>query len=106
RDEERGNLAGPAVEQRLVLALDRAEPADAGPDRDADVRRDLGRHGELRVIHRELRRRNRVLDERVHLLDVLLLDEVQRLEAADLAGNTRRELRDVEPADGVDAARA
>ena len=37
------------------------------------------------VVHGELRRRDGVLDEDVHLLDVLLLDELQRVEALDLA---------------------
>ena len=36
--------------------------------------------------------RNRVLDEDVHLLDVFLLDELQRVEALDLARDPRGEL--------------
>ena len=36
-------LRGPPFEQRLVLALDGGEPADAGPDEDADVGRVLRR---------------------------------------------------------------
>ena len=39
RDEERRDLARPALEQRLVLALDGGEPADARRDEDADARR-------------------------------------------------------------------
>ena len=51
---------------------------------------------ELRVVHRELRRGDGVLDEDVHLLDVFLLDELQRIEALDLRGDLRGEAGDVE----------
>ena len=47
---------------------------------------------QARVVHRELRGRQRELDEDVHLLDVLLLEVLQRVEALDLAGDARREL--------------
>ena len=106
RDEERRDLARAALEQRLVLALDGREPADARRDEDADARRVLRRHLQPRVVHRELRRRDRVLDEDVHLLDIFLLDELQRIEALDLAGDPRRELRRVELRDRADAAAA
>ena len=53
--------------------------------------RALGRDRQAGVVHRELRRGNRVLDEDVHLLDVFLLDELQRIEALDLARDARRE---------------
>ena len=105
RDEKRRDLAGTAREQRLVLAFDRGEPADARRDEDADARRGRGRHLQARILHRELRRRNRVLDEDVHLLDVLLFDEPQRIEALDLARDLGRELRRVELGDRPDAAR-
>ena len=59
-----------------------------------------------RIVHRELRRGDRVLDEDVHLLDVFLLDELQRVEAPDLARDLGRELRRVELRDGLDAAPA
>ena len=48
------------------------------------------------VVHRELRRGDGELDEDVHLLDVFLVDELQRIEVLDLAGDPRRELRRVE----------
>ena len=53
----------------------------------------------LRVLDRELRRRHRELDEDVDLLDVLLLEVVQGIEALDLAGDPRREVRGVEVRD-------
>ena len=43
-----------------------------------------------RIVHRELRGRDGVLDEEVHLLDVLLLDELQRVEALHLRRDLRR----------------
>ena len=58
------------------------------------------------VVHRELRRRDGVLDEDVHLLDVFLVDELQRVEALDLAGDPRGELRRVEVRDRADPAAA
>ena len=56
------------------------------------------------IVHRELRRRDGELDEDVHLLDVLLVDELQRIELLDLARDPRRELRGVEVRDRTDAA--
>src|SRR5689334_3376569 len=94
------------MEKRLVLALDRDEPADARPDVDADVGGVLRRDRQLRIVHRELRGRDRILDEEVHLLDVLLLDERQRVEPFDLRGNLGLVDRDVEPRNAGDAALA
>ena len=71
------------------------------PTRGGDVRR----HLQPGIVHRELRGGDRELDEDVHLLDVFLLDELQRIEALDLAGDPRRELRRVELGDRADAAR-
>ena len=104
-NEERRDLARAALEQRLVLALDRGEPADARRDEDADRRRVLGRDRQPRVVHRELRRRDGVLDEDVHLLDVFLVDELQRVEAPDLRRDLRGEPAGVELRDPRDAAR-
>ena len=69
---------GPPVEQLFVLPLDRREPADARRDEDADLVGHRRRDGQLRVVHRELAGRQRVLDEDVGLLDVFLLHELQR----------------------------
>ena len=59
----------------------------------------LRRHRQPRVIDGELRGGERVLDEDVHLLDVFLVDELERIEALDLAGDARRVLRRVEAGD-------
>ena len=90
-NEERRDLARAARRAAPVLALDGGEPADAGRDEHADARRVSGVIVQPRVVHGELRRRNRELDEDVHLLDVFLLDERERIEALDLAGDPRRE---------------
>ena len=94
-----------AVEQRLVLALDGRESADAGSEEDADVGGVGRRDPQARVVHGELRGRDGVLDEDVHLLDVFLLDELQRVEALDLGGNLRGKAADVELRNPGDAAR-
>ena len=99
-------LRGPALEERAVLALDGGEPADARADEHADARGDLGRDRQLRVVDRELRRRDRELNEDVHLLQFFLLDELERVEALDLAGEPGRERCRVESRDRADAARA
>ena len=103
-NEERGDAPRTAFDERLVLALDRAEPADARGDEDADTGRDVLSHRQAGIVHRELRRRDRELDEDVHLLDVFLVDECQRIEALDLAGDPRGELRRIEVRDRSDAA--
>ena len=73
-----------------MLALDGAEPADPGGDEHADARGYLRTHGQPRIVHRELRRRDRELDEDVHFLDVFLLDEPERIEnLLDLTRDTR-----------------
>ncbi len=75
-----------------MLALDRAEPAYPRRDEHTDPRRVLRRHLELRIVHRELGGGDGELDEDVHLLDVFLLDELQRVEALHLTRDARREL--------------
>src|SRR5262249_23625122 len=79
---------------------------NAGGNRHAHVRCDVRRNFQMRIVHGKLRRGDRVLDEGVHLLDVLLLDEAQRVEPFDFTGDARRELRRIELRDGCDAAAA
>jgi hypothetical protein len=55
------------------------------------------------LAHRLLGRAHRVLDEEVHLADVLLFDPVQRLEIGHLARNLRRIVGDIETGDRADA---
>ncbi len=103
RNEEGRDLARPTREVGLVLVLDGAEPADARRDVHADVDRVLDRHLEACVIDRELARGDRELDEGVNLLDLLLLDVIERVEALDLARDPRRERRRVKVGDRADA---
>ncbi len=97
---------GPPSMQRLVLALDGAEPADADAMNTPTRVAISGVTVSAGVVHRELRRGDRVLDEDVHLLDVFLVDELQRVEALDLARDPRGELRGVELRDRSDPALA
>ena len=60
--------------------------------------------GHARVLHREVGRPHRVVDEGVHLLDLLLLDVEGRVEALHLAGDAGGEARGVEAGDRADAA--
>src|SRR5688572_22658148 len=61
---------------------------------------------QLRVIHRELRCRNRVLNKDVHLLDIFLLHELKRIEPFHFTRNPRGERGRVEAGDLSDAALA
>jgi hypothetical protein len=88
-NEERGDAPRAALQQLLVLGFNRLEPANAGRNEDADVIGNLGRDLQAGVVHGELRRRERVLDEDVHFLDVFLVDELQGIEALHLAGDAR-----------------
>ncbi len=96
---------GPPVQQRAVLAFDRLESADPRSDEDADVRRVRFGDRQLGVVHRELRRRDGVLNEDVHLLDVFLLDVVERVESPYLGRDLCCVPGDIEPGDPIDAAR-
>ena len=97
---------GPPLIELEVLALDGAEPPDAGRDEDADVVGVLRRDLELSVADGELRRRDGELDEDVHLLDVFPVEVLQRVEPLDLTRNSRREVLRVEVRDGPDAVLA
>ena len=60
---------------------------------------------QLGVVHRELRSRDGVLNKDVHLLDVFLLDEVERVESPYLRRDLRCVPGDIELGDPIDAAR-
>ena len=85
-----------------MLALDHSKPADSR----ADVRPDSGGvlvvDAQTRIIHRFLRRSDRVVDERVHLLDFFFLDEFQRIKVLDFAGDAHREGGNVETSNRAD----
>ncbi len=60
------------------------------------------RDREPRVLHGELRRGHRVVDEGVHLLDLLLLDVERRIEALHFTRDPAGERGGVEPGDRTD----
>ncbi len=95
---------GPSFDQRLVLALDHFESADAAADIDADLFLVLRRHFQAGVFEGELRRRNGELDEAPHLLNFFFLDVTGRIETFDLSRNPAGKRRGIELGNGSDAA--
>ena len=91
-------------QQRLVLALDHLEPADAAADIDADFLGDLRRHLQSGILQGEIRRRDGELDKPPHLLDFFLLDILARIEILDLSRNPAGEGRRVKRCNPRDAA--
>jgi len=87
-----------------MFVLDRLEPADTGSNEDPDVVGNIGSDVQTRMAHRKVGGRNRVLNEDVHLLDVLPIDELQRIKPLHLTRDLRRMFRRVEVGDGADAA--
>ena len=97
-------LRGPPSSSALCSRSMVVNPPMPEPMNTPTSRRVLRRDRQPRVVHRELRGGDGVLDEDVHLLDVFLLDELQRVEALDLRRDLRREAGDVELGDRADAA--
>jgi hypothetical protein len=64
-----------------------------GGNEDPDAIRELRRDFEPRIVHRDLGGGDRVLDEGVHLLDVLLVDPVERIEPAYFARDSSPQTR-------------
>ena len=95
-NEKRRDVAQPGVDEDLVVFLDRAQAADADANQHADVVGVLFGDLEPRLAHRLLGRRDRVLDEGVHLLDVALLDPVLGIKIPHLARDAGGEVRGVE----------
>src|SRR5437867_5701990 len=87
-----------------MFSLDNGESADSGSDKYAGPFGELRPNGESRLLHGEVRCRNRVVDEGIHLLDVLLLKPVQRLKILDLGSNPGWKLRRIEPGNRCNAA--
>ena len=65
----------------------------------------LGHAHQAGIVHRVLRRRDGELNEDVHLLQFLLLDELQRIEVLHLAGKAGGERRRIEARDRANPAR-
>ena len=58
------------------------------------------------LLHRKIRRGHGVMDEVIHLLDILLVEPLQRIEVFDFGGDAGGIMRRVEPGDRDDAASA
>ena len=98
------DLARAAFEERGVLALDHVESADAGADVDADHLGVFGRDLQLRHFHRFVGGGDGEVNEAAHLLYFFFLDEVERVEVANLGGNLAGKGGGVEGGDAADAA--
>ena len=101
-DEKRRDVAQPGLHEDLVVLLDRAQAADADADQHADVVGIVFGDLEPRLAHRLLGRRDRILDERVHLFDVALFDPVLGIKILHLACDAGGEFRGVEARDRPD----
>ena len=85
-----------------MVFLDREQAADSDADQHADVVGIALVDLERRLAHRLLGRAHRVLDEEVHLFDVLLLDPVIGIEVAHFARDAGGEVGNVEAGDRSD----
>src|SRR5581483_5192807 len=86
--------------------LDRADAADAGTHRAADALLVVLVRMHAGIRQRLHRSRDSVVDEGVHLLDVLRRDVLRRIEITHFARDPRREAAGVEMRDRADAALA
>src|SRR5437879_3534618 len=96
----------PVLEQRLVLALDDLEPADAAADIDAYALFVLFAHLEAGAGHGAFSGRDAKLNEPPHLLDFFFLDVAMRIETLHFAGYLATEIGGVEGRNPRDAALA
>ena len=87
-NEKRRDAFEARVEKQQMVLLDREETADADSDQHPDAVGIALVDLERRLLHRLLGRTHRVLDEEVHLFDVLLLDPVTGIEITHFARDT------------------
>jgi len=102
RDEERRHPTEVARREQQIGLLEARDTAHADADDDTGPLRYGHRRRQPRVLDRHLRRRERVLDEDVHLLQVLALDVALGLEVPHLARDARRQARRIEARDRSD----
>jgi hypothetical protein len=105
-NEEGGDLARAAFEERGMFALDHVESADAGADVDADHLGVFGSDFQLGHLERFVGGGDGEVDEAAHLLHFFFLDELEGIEVADLGGDLAGEGGGVEGGDATDAALA
>ena len=106
RDRVGADLLRSLVDDRLLGLFERQQTAEADADEAAGFVTLFVRELELGVLDRHLSRATRELDETVHLLQLLLLDEAGTVPALDLGRDADPEGRRVKLGDGTCAARA
>ena len=92
RDEERRDAVGALLDEHLVRVEERGDAADARADEHAEARAVQPGRVEAGVLDGHDGARHRVLEVRVEPARVLLVDVLQLVEVADLAGDARDEL--------------
>ena len=105
-NEEGGNLARSAFEERRMLALDHVESADAGADVNADALGIFWRDLKPGHLHGFVGGGDGEVDEAAHLLDFFFLDELKRVEVMDLGGDLTGKGGRVESGNAADTALA
>src|SRR5438445_7213160 len=105
-NEERRDLAGAALQQLGVLALDNVESSDARGHVYASGIRDLRGDFEAGHLHRKVSRRQGDLDEPADLLQLFFLNPVQRIEVLHLAGDAAVESVGIKLGNRADAGLA
>src|SRR5579864_2147446 len=93
-------------QQSLMLALDDFESSDAATDVHSHPFLVSGIHFEARAGNGEVRRRDGELDKSPHLLDVFLLDVLERIEILHFSRDAARKLRGVKSGNRAYAALA
>ena len=83
-----------------MLAFDNRETADTGTDEHARTFGQLRTDRQAGLLHRALRGSDRVVDERIHLLDVFFLEPAERIEIFNFGGNPGGKLRGIKTGDG------
>src|ERR1051326_5273655 len=87
-----------------MFTFDDSKSADTGTDEYACTLRQIPVNRQVRLFHRTFGGGNRVMDERVHFLDVFFLEPAERIEVFDLGGDLGGKLRGIETGDSGDAA--
>src|SRR5262245_44858012 len=87
-----------------MLALDHSKPANTGPDKNSGAFGDFRSDYQTGLLHGKVRRRDSVMDEVVHLLQILLVEPLQRIEVFHFGGDACGISSRVEPADCGDTA--
>ena len=103
-DKEWRYFPRPALEKCLMLAFDDRKSADAGTDEYACALCQLGANGQTRLFHRAICGSDRVMDERVHFLNIFLVEPSEGIKVFDLGGNLCGKLRGIKTGNSRDPA--